>query len=152
HVKIEPAPVEHVAERAADARRLSPQPRGHGDIAELAAAEILEQGGNLRIVAGHEQVIEPVAVHVAEGAGETVSIRQLDAGFLRDVRERAVAIVAKKEVGPARVGDIQVRPTVAVDIAPGTGTGSLDQHASSSADVFKSSVTLVAIEPAGALA
>ena len=74
--QVEPAAVEDVGEDAADRRRLAVQAGRGGDVAELAAAQVLEQSAHLRPVTGDEQVVQAVAVHVAEGAAQAVPARQ----------------------------------------------------------------------------
>ena len=52
------------------------QARFLGDVPEFAAAEVLEEGALLRLVVGDEEVVEAVAVHVAEGAAQAMAVFQ----------------------------------------------------------------------------
>ena len=51
----------------------------------------------MRLVASDEEVVEPVAVNVAEDAAEAVAAGKVDARILGDVGERTVAIVLEKK-------------------------------------------------------
>src|SRR4029079_10575630 len=53
--QIELAAIARVGEDAADAGRLALEPGGRGDVLELAAAEVLEEGAGLRLIGGDEE-------------------------------------------------------------------------------------------------
>src|SRR5207245_2682160 len=69
------------------------------------------------------------------------------------VGEGAVAVVMEEEVGAVGTGDVQVRPAVAVHVAPGAGAGCLvEQDAGFLADVGESAIAMAPVKPAGAVA
>ena len=91
------------------------------ELAELALAE-LGQGVEPHVdVVGHEQVEPAVAVVVGERRAGRPS-RIPNARLLRDIRKRAVAVVAIQPVR-AVAGDVQVLPAVVVEV------GGDDTHA-----------------------
>jgi hypothetical protein len=65
-----------------------------------------------------EKIDVPVVVDVRPGDTERARA-DIQNGALRDLGEKAVALVAIKQVGAVSVGDVEIRVSVIVDIHPG---------------------------------
>ena len=103
----------------------APETRRFGDVLEVPAVEVLEE--RKVAIAIDENVLAAVVVEVAPHAAHrdalarTVQIRQ--AGARRHLLERAVTAVAIQHVrlAEAAVREVEVRPTVGVEIGNGHG-------------------------------
>src|SRR5439155_16421944 len=101
--------------------------------------------------AGHEEVEPAVVVVVPEPGGEAHD-RPLHAELAPALAEGAVALVVIEEVLAPEVRHVQVRPAVAVVIAPGRALGDgLGVDAGGVGDVLEGAVPTVAEERGRAL-
>ena len=100
------------------------RPARDGDVVVAAVGRLARPRRRRRVeihVAGDEQIQMTVTVVVQEtAAGAPARPRSRDAGSFRDVRERAVAVVAVEHV-VAPVGDEQIVEAVVVVVADATG-------------------------------
>ena len=119
-VQIEPAAIEDVCQLAPDRRGLAAQAGHSGNVLKPPTPKIAEDSADLRVVAGDHEVIQAIAIQVAEHAAKFLPIGQLHAGRLGDVGESAVAVVAIEPIGAARARDEEIDPAVLIDVAPGT--------------------------------
>ena len=92
-----------------------PHARRRGDVAEPAAAHVLEQA----VAVAHrrdEQIGIPVVVDVGKGAPDGDRVVHAEPRLVGDVLEPAAAQVAPQLVGAELGGEVQVRPPVAVHV------------------------------------
>ena len=149
----------HGRDHALEAHRprhvLEPAPRvavelhalGLGGQAQVEARHLRDR----RHEAGHEEV-EPAVVVVVPEPGREAHDRPLHAELARALAEGAVALVVIEEVLAPEVRHVQVRPAVAVVIAPGRALGEgLGVDAGRVGDVLEGAVPTVAEERGRAL-
>ena len=121
-------------------------------IAKLAFAGVVKQRIGLAGQGREDKIRKPVVIEIAEvhahGRNRLAVVRQRHARRQRDLRERAVAVVAEEKIRLRVVGDEDVREAVAVVIRNRETHAFADRfrNARFHGDVFEGAVALVPVE------